>query len=255
MTRSRWWIAGLAALALAEGLALAVFAVRDHWRQSAGDSPVPRGRRVAERMGCFGCHGPGGEHPIANPGADGGKVPQWGGGVSMMYADDEGDVRAWIAHGHPEGRKPDAGALIAMPAFGERLSDAELADLTAYVLAVSRFGWPEDAKVVDGRDVAVRFGCFGCHGPEGRGLVANPGSLKGYVPPWTGDDYPDLVEGPQELRQWVRDGITARFRANPAAKAILESQAIRMPAYGDRISDDELDALGAYVAWARANPR
>ncbi len=255
MKRSRWWIAGLAALALAEGLALAALAVRSHWQRSAGDSAVVRGRHVAERMGCFGCHGPGGERPIPNPGADGGAVPRWDGGVSMMYADDEDDVRDWIAHGHPAHRKPDAGALIAMPAFGDRLSPTELSDLTAYVLAVSQFGWPDDAKVVEGRDVAVRFGCFGCHGPEGRGLVANPGSLKGYVPPWTGDDYPDLVRGGDELREWVRDGITARFRANPAAKKILETQAIRMPAYGERISDQELDALAAYIAWARAHPR
>jgi mono/diheme cytochrome c family protein len=255
MKRSRWWIAGLAVLALAEGAVLAAIALRAHWRREAGDSAVVRGRRVAERMGCFACHGPGGERPIPNPGADGGKVPQWGGGVSMMYADGEDDVRAWIAHGHPEHRKPDAGALIAMPAFGDRLSAAELSDLTAYVLAVSQFGWPDGAGVVEGRNVAVRFGCFGCHGPEGRGLVANPGSLKGYVPPWTGDDYPDLVHDREELRQWVRDGITERFRANPAAKKILETQAIRMPAYGKRISDDQLDALEAYIAWARAYPR
>jgi len=219
---------------------------------------VARGREVAERMGCFGCHGPGGERPIPNPGATGGageEVPRWGGGMWMMFNHEAADVRAWIRDGHPSGREPDEAALLQMPAYGDRLSEDEIDDLTAYVLAVSQFGWPEDPQVAAGREVAVRFGCFGCHGPEGRGLVANPGSLKGYVPPWDGDDYADLVRSDEELRQWVRNGISDRFRANPAARRILATQALPMPAYGDLIDDEELDALAAYIDWVRANPR
>lgn len=30
--------------------------------------PAERGRRLAERTGCFGCHGPGGIRGAANPG-------------------------------------------------------------------------------------------------------------------------------------------------------------------------------------------
>lgn len=255
MTRPRWWIAGLALLVLIEAAALAAFLTRAHWQREAAATPVARGHEVAERMGCFGCHGPGGERPIPNPGASGGEVPRWGGGVWMMFNDDERDVRAWIRDGHREGHPPDEAALIAMPAFGDRLTEDELDDLVAYVLAVSQFGWPEDERVATGREVAVRFGCFGCHGPEGRGLVANPGSFKGYVPPWDGGDYADLVHDRQELAQWVRNGISDRFRANPAARRILETQAIPMPAYGDRISDDELEAVAAFIDWVRANPR
>lgn len=255
MTRPRLWIAGVALVALAEAAVLAILLVRSSWQREVAATPVVRGREIAERMGCFGCHGPGGERPIPNPGAKGGEVPRWGGGMWMMYNRDEEDVRAWIRDGRPAGRAPDENALISMPAFGERLSEAELDELTAYVLAVSQFGWPEDERVAEGREVAVRFGCFGCHGPEGRGLVANPGSLKGYVPPWDGDDYAELVRSDEELRQWVRNGISDRFRANPAARRILEAQAIPMPAYGDRISDDELDALAAFIAWVRAHPR
>ena len=255
MARPRVWIALLAVLALAEGAVLTAVLVRKSWQRRAADTAVVRGRAVAERSGCFGCHGPGGERPIPNPGAKNGDVPRWGGGMWMMYNDDADDVRAWIRDGHPQDHRPEADALLAMPAYGDRLSDDELADVTAYVLAVSRFGWPEDPAVAEGREVAERFGCFGCHGPEGRGLVANPGSFKGYVPPWDGPDYPDLVRSHDELRQWVRDGITERFRANPAARTILDRQAIRMPAYGERIGDDEIDALGAYIGWVRATPR
>lgn len=255
MTRARLWITLLAVVALLEGAALTFLLVRRDWQRQAADTPVTRGREVARRMGCFGCHGPGGERPIPNPGAKNGDVPRWGGGMWMMYNDRPDDVRAWIRDGHPPSHGPDANALIAMPAYGDRLSEAELSDLTAYVLAVSRFGFPDDPAVTQGREVAERFGCFGCHGPEGRGLVANPGSLKGFVPPWDGPDYPDLVRSHEELRQWVHDGISARFAANPAAREILDSQAIRMPAYAGRITDDEIDALGAYIEWVRANPR
>jgi hypothetical protein len=83
----------------------------------------------------------------------------------------------------------------------------------------------------------------------------NPGSFKGYIPPWDGDDFTDLVRDDAELRQWIRDGVCERLRANPVAKRILESQAIAMPAYRDRVSDDDLRAIAAYVAWVRAHPR
>jgi len=255
MSRPRLWIVLLALVAFAEGAVLVAFLTRASWQRQAADTPVARGREIARRMGCFGCHGPGGERPIPNPGAKNGDVPRWGGGMWMMYNDDPEDVLAWIRDGHPSGHQPEEGALLAMPAYGDRLSESELSDVTSYVLAVSRYGWPEDPDVAQGREVAERFGCFGCHGPEGRGLVANPGSFKGYIPPWDGPDYPDLVRSDEELRQWVRDGITERFRQNPAARTILETQAIEMPAYGDLITDDEIDALGAYVEWVRANPR
>jgi len=245
---------GLAALALAEAAALAVIAARARWQAAAGGQ-VQRGQRVAERMGCFGCHGPGGTGGIPDPGSKAGDVPPWVGGSWMMYNREPADVRAWILDGHPPGRRPEAGALIEMPAFRFRMSDAELADLTVYVLTVSQFGDPADPRATAGRDAALRFGCFGCHGPEGRGLVADPGSLKGYVPAWDGADYAELVHGDDELRQWVWQGITDRFRANPVARRFVEREAIKMPAFGKSLAPGELDALTAYIHWVRQHPR
>ncbi|HZF13056.1 MAG TPA: c-type cytochrome [Thermoanaerobaculia bacterium] len=255
MAGRRWGVWALAALAAAQAAVLGWLLLRSHWQASAEASPVLRGRGVAERMGCFGCHGPGGVAGSKNPGAKGGEVPGWNGGVWMMYNRSEADVRAWILDGHPPDRTPDPKALLRMPAFRRRLSRAESDDLVAYVLAVSQFGEIDDAKASDGRDVAFRFGCFGCHGPEGRGLVANPGSLKGYVPTWDGADYPDLVRSDAELQQWVKNGTTDRFRANPVARRILTTEALQMPAFGDRMKAEELDALLAYVKWVRAHPR
>jgi mono/diheme cytochrome c family protein len=130
-----------------------------------------------------------------------------------------------------------------------------LASLVAYVLAASHFGPIDDDAASAGHDVAYRFGCFGCHGPEGRGLVMNPGSFKGYIPPWDGADFADLVRDDAELRQWIETGACDRLRANPIARRFLESQAIAMPAYRGRIKDEELRALAAYIARVRAHPR
>ncbi len=252
---SRLAVWGLLVLVLLETVALAALALRASWQRRARGTPVVRGREIAERAGCFACHGPGGARPIPNPGAKGGEVPGWTGGTWMMWNDTEEDVRAWIAEGHPPDREPDPGALVRMPAYKDILTEREISDLVAYVLAVSQFGWPEDEKVAEGREVAVRFGCFGCHGPEGRGLVPNPGSYKGYVAPWEGPDYEELVRSDEEFRQWVRNGISDRFKRNPAARFFLERAPIEMPAYGDRIADSELDALLAYVRWIREHPR
>ena len=173
----------------------------------------------------------------------------------MMWNRDERDVRAWILKGRPEHREPDPGALIKMPAYESRLSTKETDDLVAYVLAASHFGAIADEPASAGHEVAYRLGCFGCHGAEGRGLIMNPGSFKGYIPPWDGADYPELVRDDAELSQWVRNGASDRFLANPFAKRLLRTQAIAMPAYGDRITDDELRALSSYIGWVRSHPR
>lgn len=248
-------IAALAILVVAEGMLIAFFVAREGWRQEVEGTPVVRGKAVADRLGCFGCHGPGGVSPIPNPGSVEGTVPAWNGDTWGLFNEDEDDVREWIRFGHPTDRQPDAGALIPMPAYEGMLSEAELDDLVAYFLAVAQFGWPGDLTVAQGRGVATRYGCFGCHGPEGRGLVENPLSFKGYIPPWDGDDYLELVRDDDEFRQWVRNGVSDRFRDNPAARAFVDRQVLPMPPYGDLISDAELDQLLAFVEWVRANPR
>lgn len=252
---SRFLLAVLAVVAAGEGAALAFVAFRARRVAAAEGSPVTRGAALAEAMGCFGCHGPGGGRPIANPGSRAGEVPGWPGGTWMMWNRDEADVRAWIVSGRPEGREPDRGALLAMPAYGRFLSERQVDDLVAYVLAVSQFGVPDEPLAAQGRDVAIRSGCLGCHGPEGRGLVRNPGSLTGYVPAWDGDDWTELVKDEQEFRAWVLDGAPPRIAGHPVARRFLERQALRMPAYRGRLDEDEVDALWAFARWVRANPR
>ena len=68
-----------------------------------GRSSAERGRRVAERWGCFTCHGPGGIRGAANHGRADRTVPGFEGDV-MMYAKSDDDLREWIRDGVPKSR-------------------------------------------------------------------------------------------------------------------------------------------------------
>jgi mono/diheme cytochrome c family protein len=142
-----------------------------------------------------------------------------------------------------------------MPAWRGRLSPAEVEHLVAYVAAVSDFD-PEPAWVATGRETAGRLGCFACHGPQGRGDTPNPGSLKGHIPSWSGADFKELARDEAEIREWVKDGSPKRLRNRRLAAFFLRRQAIRMPAYGDRVTEEELERIVAYIGWLRgASPQ
>ena len=144
--------------------------------------------------------------------------------------DPPSEVREWIEDGAPrrvrekraaQGRIPKG--RIPMPAYKDVLSKEEIDAVTAYVVAVAgqeggpAAGTPE-AK---GRALAREKGCFGCHGPDGAGLVSNPGSFKGYIPGWRGPDYAELVrdDGQTEMRVHAGVAMTGKVleRGNHAA--------------------------------------
>jgi mono/diheme cytochrome c family protein len=215
-----------------------------------------RGREVAENLGCFACHGEGGVGGIADPLAPGRKVPGWEAGVAELYVTSEQDIRDWILHGSPQSpayaKHHDADQLLVpMPAYGSYLTEQELDDLVAYFLAVS--GWNPDLPdaVYEGRKTAGELGCFGCHGPAGMGGMSNPGSFKGYIPAWDGEDFGELVRNEEELREWILDGRTERLWNNPAARVFLERQKTPMPAYREHLSRADVNNLVAYILWLR----
>jgi mono/diheme cytochrome c family protein len=185
----------------------------------------------------------------------------------MMYVEKESEIREWILYGRPERLRdrndhthpndddhPDRTEAqqpsppVHMPAYEAVISEKELEDLVAYYKAVAAYDRPR-AEALEGYRIAQRLGCFGCHGPGGLVGSANPQSFKGYIPPWRGGDYNDLVRDEHELRDWIRDGRIERLDSNPVARFFTRSQVIQMPAYRDLLSQDELNAVVSYIQW------
>jgi mono/diheme cytochrome c family protein len=195
---------------------------------------------------------------MTNPGHGLEDIPPWSGGLITMYVDNEAEIREWIQDGMPKRVRADAeqmklrqSAAIAMPSYREVLSESDLAAVVAYVKAVSDFEKPEEARAEAGRQVAIKYGCFNCHGPQGRGALDNPGSLKGYVPAWDGPDYAELVRSDDEARQWILDGRARRFQDDKLARFFLDRQKVPMPAYRTHLTTADVDALLAYIHWLR----
>ncbi len=220
--------------------------------------PAERGRRLAEAQGCFTCHGPAGLKGVANPGRNDKTVPTFGGDL-MMYANDATDVREWILEGGTAKKRAstswqadrDSGAL-RMPAFKGKLLEREVRDLVAYVMAASSSPEPSDSLALAGLERVRALGCTGCHGLAGRLAPPNPGSLKGYVPSWDGPDFAELVQGEGEFHEWVQDGTSKRFAANPIARAFLARGTLHMPHYRRHLADGDLAAMWAYIQWLRS---
>ena len=242
------------------GLVAIVAAVAAYAFMTRPDLPAAeRGRRLAEAHGCFTCHGAAGLEGTANPGRKDKSVPTFGGDL-MMYAKNAADVRAWILDGGTERKRAsttwqaerDSGAL-RMPAFRGRLLEREVRDVVAYVMAASGSPEPDDALALAGLERMNALGCSGCHGLGGRLAPPNPGSLKGYVPSWDGKDFAELVGNEREFGEWVEDGISARFAANPAARWFLDRATLHMPAYKRHLASGDRAALWAYVQWLRSD--
>lgn len=241
-------VLGASAAAAAGGVA--------YWR-GMNVGPVERGFRAAQAHGCFTCHGPGGLRGYEDDGRGVGAVPPFSPDEVKAHAKTDDEIREWILDGMPrrlkdEPPEPGDAPVLSMPAFRDVLAPHEVDAIVAYVKAVSDFGPAPEGQALLGRDAAQTLGCFACHGPQGRGNASNPGSLKGYIPSWDGADYPDLVESEAEMREWVKDGSPKRLREHRVARVFLERQAVKMPAYGAHVKDEELAAIAAYIQWVRA---
>jgi mono/diheme cytochrome c family protein len=245
-------------LLLLSAVGLAAAALVWMWMTRSALPAAERGRRLAEAHGCFTCHGPAGRKGTPDPGRKEASVPTFAGDL-MMYAKDAADVREWILDGSTSGKRASEtwrarrdAAVLRMPAYRGALTDHQVDDLVAYVMMISDSPQPDDSLAMTGRERIAALGCEGCHGPGGRLAPPNPGSLKGYLPSWDSADFPELVRGEAEFREWVRNGVSERFRTNPAARFFLERARLKMPAYEKHLKPGDLEAMWAYVLWLRS---
>lgn len=246
--------AGWVVLGAALGVFGSFFSYRLFHHREA--TPALRGEAIARAQGCLTCHGADGRGGVANPGSNTGLIPGWDGPTVATLASNEQEIREWILDGKPtrlaklEG-PAHAAPIVPMPAYRDRLSAPELADLIVYFRAVSNFGVEMPEPVYEGWKVADRLGCFGCHGPGGSGGTPNPGSFKGHIPSWNGDEFPELVKDDAELCEWILNGYPKRLWENPVARRFLEGQIIGMPGYRRQLSSEDQTKLVAYFQWLR----
>ena len=144
----------------------------------------------------------------------------------------------------------------AMPNFA--LSDQEIQALTVYLLSLTASNVPSSymasmaseppaptaaTPVEQGRLAFEKYGCAACHGNGGVGGRRNPNSGLGQeVPPllYAKAYYGDHVD---DLKNVIRNGRQPVPRAQPSRP----NPSLYMPAWKDRISDEDIDALIAYL--------
>jgi mono/diheme cytochrome c family protein len=145
---------------------------------------------------------------------------------------------------------------IKMPAYNELIAESDLRKLMVFLQVNQLMKIPSTSE---GQNLAKKYGCFDCHGPLGLGGVANPKSLKGYIPGWFGSDFDELTNnGDREIVvEWITDGtsssITGKsFGRGMVARHFGESQTLKMPAYARRIPTEDLNVLVDYVLMLRS---
>lgn len=231
------------------------------YKVASGYTPAARGERVAAKLGCFNCHGAGGAGGVANPDSNDKTVPGWNADAAAEYVKSPGELEEWVLDGRPkrlrEATVPrEDSPLLDMPAYRGKISRRDTRDLLIYLMAVMALDIPDekDKAAREGYLIAQKTGCFGCHGAAGRGVLANPRSLAGYIPAWEGPVYEDLVKNDAELEEWIRDGNSERMKKNKFANYFIQRQVVAMPPYDSVLSDEEIASIIAYIKWLRAQP-
>ncbi len=213
---------GLALAGLLVAFAALAFATRAHWIPE--HSPAERGSVLAGEHGCWSCH------------------------ESGLF---EGS------------RSPEriAARIVEVPEHPEGLPERAVADLTAWIALVQyeadRAAARGPVRGLVASERLARRQCFSCHGDLGQGGVANPGSLKGYVPGFFGRDYDVLTrnDDPEVVREWIREGVPRFFhqgigRLRPALW-FTERQRVQMPGFGRSLTSAQVEGLVRYLTVLR----
>jgi mono/diheme cytochrome c family protein len=97
-----------------------------------------------------------------------------------------------------------------------------------------------------GRRLASRVGCFSCHGPDGTHGTVNLGRPGDLIPNFQGDVMM-FASGEEEIREWIRNGVTSSRAESETWRNQRDGGLLVMPAFGDRLSERQIDDLVAFV--------
>lgn len=106
----------------------------------------------------------------------------------------------------------------------------------------------ERNPVLRGQELARDQGCFACHRPDGGTEIPNPDSRWGSVPKFRAGNAMMYASTRDEVEDFIRFGAPRSWLDDPKARDRLDRQPIRMPAYGDRLSDEAIDQLVAFAS-------
>jgi mono/diheme cytochrome c family protein len=191
--------------------------------------PGPKlGQQLFEQKGCIGCHSVGGNGGNVGPALD---------EVAKRRDSD------WIVKHFRDPVAVTPGTV--MPNFN--FTEPEIQALAFFLMSLTETNLvgfmrlpAQTSPVERGKAVYRKYGCGGCHGPNGEGGVPNPNAASDQqVPGLTGAaDAADVV-----LEAFITEGQTTVAQLDPTGP----KPPIYMPGWGERISEGELADLISYL--------
>jgi mono/diheme cytochrome c family protein len=198
---------------------------------------VKDGAQLYVDLACIRCHAPDGGGGIPNRLNVGGDstIPP----LNNAYRDPSEQFKNPLAitqvlsEGSIVSKKP---GVINMPSWKGVINDAQASAIAAYILA----GFPHTGAAYDpdpakAADIYTAFACIDCHGQVGQEGAPNPLTADKSVP---GLRNPDDNVPLSEFRPVLMDGSIP----DPGTKGV-----IFMPAWGQIMSTDQLNAILPYV--------
>jgi mono/diheme cytochrome c family protein len=146
-----------------------------------------------------------------------------------------------INHGLGESANP---TKPYMPVWSVVISKKQVSDLVAYIRAglpavagaEQPFVPTDQGEPVAGAALYGKYGCINCHGPNGLGGVPNPQSPDKTIPALSGADFFNEFNTDAKIKEIIRTG-----------SVLGSAPIVSMPHWGGILSDDQLDALVAYI--------
>ena len=188
---------------------------------------VAAGQRLFQEKGCIGCHSIAGKGGAIGPALD---------DVGLRRSPD------WMMQHFREPQAVSPGTV--MPKFG--FMEEEARALTDFLVHLHEqnvaSSLPSAMSPVErGHEAYRKYGCAGCHGPEGKGGVPNPNAK-------TAELVPDLIH---VAEGYTNEELKARILKGQREINALDPKRppppLYMPAWGDTIKDAEVDDLVAYL--------